>query len=153
MVDILADQSELAAGEEMKPIGFRRWAWEPWYGKAWWGLALIYWVLRGLSYKLGALDWMNEPGFSGYFVVAFFPPIMLFTLAFGVLKARLNTLPANDPLAEGAYDEFRRSDLFDPVRGPSGLPYSIDPLDPRSGAFWIGNPLNPLNAAYINRGS
>ncbi|MEJ7933986.1 hypothetical protein WG907_06920 [Sphingobium sp. AN558] len=153
MVDMIEDRSDHPAGDEKRPAGVRHWAWTPWYAKAWWGLALLYWLLRGLSYKVDALSWMNEAGFAGYFVVAFFPPLMLFILAFGVLRARMNAAAANGLPTEDTEADIGHFDLFDQRRGPSGLPIDIDPLHPRSGALWIGNPLNPLNASYINRGS
>ncbi|WP_416463716.1 hypothetical protein [Sphingomonas sp. VDB2] len=153
MVDMIDDQSEPVVSDEGQPLGLRRWAWAPWYAKIWWSLALIYWLLRSLSYKMDVLSWMNEPGLAGYFVVAFFPPLMLFILAFGVLRTRLNAAGTDDLLTEDTDADIGHLDLFDHRRGPSGLPYYIDPLDPRSGTFWIGNPLNPLNGSYINRGS
>lgn len=148
MVDMVDDHSELAVGGGSQPSGLRHWAWAPLHAKVWWCLALLYWLLRGLSYKLNVLSLMNEPGPAGYFVVAFFPPLMLFILAFGVLSARLNAAGTDDLI-----NEDTDLDQSEHRRGPSGQPYYIDPLDPRSGTFWIGNPLNPLNGSYISRGS
>lgn len=149
-VDMIDDHSELAIGGEGQRLELRHWAWAPRYAKIWWCLALLYWLLRGLSYKMHVLSWMNEPGLAGYFVVAFFPPLMLFILAFGVLRARLNAA-ADHPSVEEGEDAVCSSDIIGRGRSSRGRPYFLDPLDPRSGALWHGSSLNPLNANYVNR--
>jgi hypothetical protein len=150
MVDMIDDQSEPVVSDEGQPLGLRRWAWAPWYAKIWWSLALLYWLSRYLSHKLDVLSWMNEPGFAGYFVVAFFPPLMLLVLAFGALRARLKAATDQLPVEEGD-DGVSPSDIIGRVRSPRGRPFFLDPSDPRSGALWHGSSLNLLNANYVNR--
>jgi hypothetical protein len=125
----------------------RDWAWSPRYAKIWWALAVTFWAAKLASHSVVGLDWLNEPGVAGYLTAAFFPPMMFLVLGLGRIKARQNTQPTNY--------QFRAidNDLFDRRIGPSGLPAEIDPLDPESGLLWVGNSLNPLNAARINHES
>jgi hypothetical protein len=100
------------------------------------------------SLKIDALAEVYHSAAGGYLNVLFFPPMVALVLSFGFLRCRLASLPA--PVDEGMDEEeyWRKRRV-----GPSGMPKEVDPLEPSSGAFWIGSPMNPLNPGYINRGS
>lgn len=127
-------------------LRLRDWLWRPWYAKLWWSGVPVYWLGMLAALKLDALADVYRSAAGGYLNIFFFPPIVALVLSFGFIRRWLGSLPA---ATDGEFDE----DYFRDRRkyGPSGMPWQFDPLDPRSGAFWIGNPLNPLNPSNINR--
>lgn len=107
---------------------------------------LVYWLGMLASLRSEAMAEFYHSAIAGYLNVFFFPPLVALILSYGFIRAWLATLDeaeAIDPLD----DDLR----LNRKHGPSGMPWQFDPLDPRSGAFWIGNPLNPLNPSNINR--
>ena len=123
--------------------------WRPWHAKLWWSGVLVYWLGMLASLKIEALPEVYHSAAGGYLVILFYPPILAFVLSFGFIKCCLSRLPAaagDDEMDEEEYWKKRRL-------GPSGMPKEVDPLEPSSGTFWIGNPLNPLNLGNINHGS
>ncbi|MGA1815934.1 hypothetical protein VHN57_09965 [Sphingobium sp. WW5] len=98
------------------------------------------------SLWIDALAGFYHSAAAGFANVLFFPPIVGLVLCYGFFRDRL--AKANFELDEEAegYLEWRRKRY-----GPSGMLREFDPLDPASGALWVGNPLNPLNPGYINR--
>lgn len=129
-------------------LRLRNWLWRSWYAKLWWSGVPVYWLGMLAAIRFDGLASIYHSAFGGYLNIVFFPPVMALVLSFGFLKRWLASLPAleNDEFDEEEYWRKRRL-------GPSGMPKEVDPLEPSSGAFWIGNPLNPLNPGYINRGS
>lgn len=117
------------------------WLWRPRLVKAWWLAIPVYWTIKLGSYWLEPLDFLNEPGWFGYLNILFFPPLVLMILGTAWVRALIDT----------GYVEIGQ--YIEPpfYRGPSGLPYYRDPLDPRSGPNWIGNPLNLLNSSRNQR--
>lgn len=83
---------------------------------------------------------------AGYLNVFFFPPLVALILSYGFIRRWWASLPAGER-SEGDDEEYLRRKKY----GPSGMLREFDPLDPASGAHWIGSTLNPSNPAYINR--
>jgi len=136
------------ADTDRKELHLRNWLWRPWYARLWWSGVPVYWLGMLATLKLDALADFYHSAAGGYLNILFFPPIVALVLAFGFLKCWLARLPAAE------YDEPDEEEYWRKQRlGPSGMPREVDPLEPSSGAFWIGNLLNPLNPGYINRGS
>ena len=134
--------------QRQAPTRLWDWLWRPWYAKLWWSGVAIYWLGMLASLKTDALAELYHSAAGGYLNVLFFPPIVALVLSFGFLKCWLARLPAAE------YDEIDEEGYWRKrMLGPSGMPREVDPLEPSSGAFWIGNPLNPLNPGNINRGS
>ena len=74
---------------------------------------------------------------AGFLNVLFFPPTALMVLGVGYLREWMGPIDWSGPS-----DPDDQSDQIYGVnsdRGPSGLPFYVDPLDPRSGPYWIGN--------------
>ena len=129
-------------------LRLRNWLWRPWYAKLWWSGVPVYWLGMLATLKLDALADFYRSAAGGYLDIFFFPPIVALVLSFGFLRQWLASLPTQEN------SEFDEDDFWDRRKyGPSGVPKEIDPLDPASGALWIGSSLNPLNPGYINRAS
>ncbi|SEJ73416.1 hypothetical protein SAMN05518849_11267 [Sphingobium sp. AP50] len=122
------------------------WLWWPLHAKIWWSTMFLYWGGMFASLYLEPLSDFYSSVISGFANVLFFPPLMILVLLFSYIRDRLGRID---------FDEAPETDLGfdwqDGAYGPSGMLREFDPLDPTSGALWIGNPLNPLNGAYINR--
>jgi len=130
---------------EFRQSRIRDWAWSPRYAKIWWALAVTFWAAKLASYSVAGLDWLNEPGVAGYLTVAFFPPMMFLVLGFGRVKGGL----CNPSLHAACVDT--NGDHQSRRKGPSGLPSEIDPLDARSGFYWVSGSMNPYNVTRLNR--
>lgn len=129
-------------------VRLRDWLWRPWHAKLWWAAVPVYWLGRLASLRSEAVAEFYHSALAGHLNVIFFPPLVALILSYGFLKRWLALLPA---VEEGAIDE----DEFWPRRryGPSRMPKEFDPLDPASGALWVGSTLNPTNPGYVNRAS
>lgn len=141
-----------SAREPGPPLRLGDWLWRPCYAKLWWAAVPLYWLGMLLAVRSNVLASFYHSALTGYLTIFFFPPMVALILSYGFFRAWLAAMPqqsshGDDPcgLDHEFYDHRRR--------GPSGMPSEIDPLDPSSGALWIGNPLNPLNPGYINRAS
>ena len=125
------------------------WLWRPLYARLWWAAVPFYWAAMAASSRAEFLSAFYSSAFAGFANVFFFPPLVALILSYGFFKtwlARAEFDPDFDS-DEHAAEYFAGRNLY----GPSGMPREFDPLDQASGALWIGNPLNPLNGAYINR--
>ncbi|WP_081570546.1 hypothetical protein [Sphingobium herbicidovorans] len=132
--------------QRQAPTRLRDWLGRPWYAKLWWSGVPAYWLGMLASLQIDALAEVYHSAAGGYLNVLFFPPMVAFVLSFGFLRQKMASL------ADQAKDETDREDCLDRKRyGPSGMPWQFDPLDSRSGTFWIGNPLNPRHPSNINR--
>lgn len=130
------------------PSKIGHWLLRPLYARLWWSAMPFYWGGIAASSRIEFLDSFYSSALAGFVNLLFFPPITALTLSYGFFKARL-AAARFDPDPDEEAEEFfaqRRSRY-----GPSGMPREFDPLDPASGAIWVGNPLNPLNPGYINR--
>ncbi|WP_311271282.1 hypothetical protein [Sphingobium sp. WCS2017Hpa-17] len=146
MAEPVDDQAESPVPADVLRISFRKWAWTPFYAKIWWGLSVIFWLSLILSHRMEALSWMRESVLPGFLAVLFHPFIMLMILGFGTVERWWHSQARGEWQPVDTNDFFDRSSL-----GPSGLPYYVDPLDPRSGSMWIGSPMNTHNRRNFNQ--
>ncbi|WP_239019057.1 hypothetical protein [Sphingobium terrigena] len=112
--------------------------WRPWYAKLWWAAIPIYWAGMAASLKVPPLQDFYASALAGYFNVLFFPMTALMVLGVGYARVVL------DRLAEESVPGEPSDHDFGPGRRVGAPPPGFDPLDPRSGALWIGNPSNIL---------
>lgn len=131
-------------GQEQLKVG--DWLWRPLHARLWWSAAPFYWAGLAASSRVETLAGFYGSAFAGFANVFFFPPITALILSYGFFRAWLATARF-DPDEEVEEYLNRRRKRY----GPSGMLREFDPLDPASGALWVGNPLNPLNPGYINR--
>ena len=122
------------------------WWWRPLRAKLWWSAIPFYWGGMFASLRVEALASFYHSAIAGFANVFFFPPLVAMILSFGYFKARIEQIEFDSDGDAEEYFEWRRKRY-----GPSGMLREFDPLDPASGALWVGNPLNPLNPGYINR--
>lgn len=133
--EIQAQDSE----EETPPDAEQRarlsdYLWRPWYARPWWAAIPTYWAGMAISPRIPLLTYFYDLALVGYLNVLFFPPTALMVLGVGYVRERMGPIDwsrAGDP-SDRIYSVNR--DL-----GPSGIPCHLDPLDPRSGPYWIGN--------------
>lgn len=124
------------------------WLWRPLRAKIWWAAIPFYWVGMAASLHIEILADFYHSALAGVTNVFFFPPIAGLILSFGYFRILLERSEPGSNDGTEEYLEWRRKRY-----GPSGMLREFDPLDPASGAMWVGNPLNPLNPGYINRHS
>lgn len=134
------------ADRNLDELRLRDWLWRPWYAKLWWSGVPVYWLGMLAALMPDALAEVYHSAAGGFLNVLFFPPIMALVLSFGFLRQWLASLPTQEDGEIDGHDFWDRNKY-----GPSGMLREFDPLDPASGALWIGSPLNPLNPGYINR--
>lgn len=122
-----------------KPHLFQ-WIWRPWHAKLWWLLIPIYWAGAAVAIRFPLLDAFFSSAFAGIMNVFMLPPITLMMLGQGYVRARFEPV------------DWSKRDSIDWNNSPFGRhheigmpPPEMNSLDPRSGAFWIGSPLNPKN--------
>jgi hypothetical protein len=135
----IESQTEQASADLVVRPLISEWIWHSWYAKLWWALVPIYWFGAALALKISALDAFYSSALAGFVNVFMFPPTVLVILAAGYIRARF------EPIDWSNLQPIDSDELGSWRRGPSGLPPEIDPLDPKSGAFWIGSPTNPAN--------
>ncbi|WP_066602887.1 hypothetical protein [Sphingobium cupriresistens] len=143
-----ADQDRPGLADS-RPLRIGDWLWRPVYAKLWWSAVPLYWGGMAASEHVQRLGDFYGSAAAGFLTIFFFPPLVAFILCFGFFREWLAAQSHADSDAEVADEMFLGADSY----GPSGMPCEFDPLDPRSGTLWVGNTLNPLNAAYINRAS
>ncbi|MEA3541343.1 MAG: hypothetical protein U9R77_04385 [Pseudomonadota bacterium] len=134
---------------DWRPLMVGDWLWRPLYAKVWWAAVPLYWCGMAASGRVQPLGAFYDSAAAGFLTIFFFPPLVGFILCFGFFREWLLTQPHADSGVDFTDEMFLGADSY----GPSGMPCEFDPLDPRSGTLWVGNTLNPLNAAYINRAS
>ncbi|PZU07850.1 hypothetical protein [Sphingomonas sp.] len=130
------------------------WLWKPWYAKLWWTAIPIWWGGMAASTRIDALEAFYRGGIAGYLNVVFFPGTALMVLGVGYLRERLDRFVGQGeggPLSDEEEDDlFQMRMRQEQNRFLDGIGKGTDMFDPRSGPLWIGNPLNPLNAGYID---
>ena len=134
---------------DRRPLMVGEWLWRPAYAKLWWAAVPLYWGGMAASGRVQPLAAFYDSAAAGFLTIFFFPPLVAFILCFGFFREWLVAQPHADSGVDFTDEMFLGADSY----GPSGMPCEFDPLDPRSGTLWVGNTLNPLNAAYINRAS
>ena len=135
-----ADQDRSALANR-RPLRIGDWVWRPFYAKLWWAAVPLYWCGMAAGGRVQLLGAFFDTAAAGFVTVFFFPPLVAFILSFGFFREWL----VAEPHADFSHETLRGSDGY----APSGL--QVDPLDPESGAFWIGNPLTPTHPSNINR--
>ncbi|AHE53666.1 hypothetical protein NX02_09730 [Sphingomonas sanxanigenens DSM 19645 = NX02] len=106
-----------------------------------------------VSTRVDFLEAFYRGGFAGYLNILFFPMTALMVLGVGYAQEWLSTVHSvrgGSPLSGAAVDAIA-ADMWDRhERAMDEVGATTDMFDPRSGALWIGNPLNPQNAGYID---
>jgi hypothetical protein len=108
--------------------------WRPWYAKIWWASVSLFWLGKAVA--------MNTPSLAGFYdsnlirltMIAFFPLTPLLILGIPFARQRLGDIEWG-AIHENHDNRFGRS------IGGTNDPAS-DPLDPRSGTNWVGDPNN-----------
>jgi hypothetical protein len=140
------EEATLDRADESRHLEIWDWLWRPSHAKLWWGAIALYWGGMIGAVHIKELGDIYHSAFVGFANVLFFPPLVILILLFGYFGACIGQLDfAGGAAAEEFFEQQR--DWY----GPSGMLKEFDPLDPASGSLWIGNPLNPLNGANINR--
>lgn len=131
------DQRQLKAGD---------WFWRPFYARLWWSAVPLYWSGMAASLRVDWLSAFYGSALAGVVNVFFFPPIVALILSYGFFKAWLAA-------AEFDFDEFSEetSVRMHKLHSSSNMQGEFDPLNPASGANWIGSPLNPSHPFYVIR--
>ncbi|MDF0490281.1 hypothetical protein PX554_19310 [Sphingomonas sp. H39-1-10] len=129
------------------------WLWKPWYAKLWWTAIPIWWAGVAISTQVDFLESFYRGGLAGYLNVLFFPMTALMVLGVGYVRERLDNFVGQGegrPLSDEEAEAERQRVWEEHERMVKRSRAFADPSDPRSGPFWIGNPLNPLNPGYID---
>jgi hypothetical protein len=120
------------AGQEPCPKA-SHWIWRPWYAKLWWVLSLVYWAGKLASFVIAVLDQFYATALAGILNVVFFPFTILVMLGGGYVRAWMGPIQW-----DGSQDHVSaRGRSMGGQRDPAS-----DPVDPRSGANWVGHPSN-----------
>jgi hypothetical protein len=114
--------------------GLGSWLWTPWYAKAWWAVAALFWGGKILSYWSDLLGNLYTTVVAAYLNVLLFPVAPALVLGMGFVLAWFDR---SEPWAVESDEDLPF------VTTGSGLhdPYS-DSLDPKSGNLWVGHPSN-----------
>lgn len=130
------------------------WLWKPWYAKLWWATIPVWWLGMAVSMRVDPLESFYSGWIAGYLNVLFFPMTALMVLGVGYVRARLDSFvgqgdgaPLWNEEAQALTAKLHR-DEFERMMERSRA--YANPMDPRSGPMWIGNPMNPNNPAYVN---
>jgi hypothetical protein len=145
------DQDDASRTEAPKPSA---WLWSPWYAKLWWATIPVWWMGMAVSARVDALETFYRGALAGYLNILFFPMTVLMVLGVGYVRERLDSfvgqgagVPLSDEDAEAFFAQHSRDEL---ARTMERWRAQSNPMDPRSGPLWIGNPMNPNNPGYIN---
>ncbi len=133
------------------PPKLSTWLWSPWYAKLWWMAIPIWWMGTAVSARVDALETFYRGALAGYLNVLFFPMTALMVLGVGYLRERFDNFVGQGggvPLFDEETEAERQRVWEEHERMVKRSRAFADPSDPRSGPFWIGNPLNPLNPCY-----
>lgn len=129
------------------------WLWKPWYAKLWWTAILIWWAGMAASAKIDFLAGFYSNALAGFLNILFFPMTALMVLGVGYARERLDNFVGQGdgmPLTDEEASAVTKRVWEEHDRAMEDLGATTDMFDPRSGAFWIGNTLNPLNPGYID---
>lgn len=112
--------------------GLGSWLWTPWYAKAWWAVAALFWGGKILSYWSDLLGNLYTTVVAAYLNVLLFPftPLLLLGTGFVLAWVEYPSQSMSTVSPDGV-----------PAKGGLQDPYS-DALDPKSGALWTGHPKN-----------
>lgn len=130
------------------------WLWKPWYAKLWWTAITVWWLGLAASTEVESLAGFYRGALAGFLNVLFLPMTALVVLGAGYVREWMDGFVGQGggrPLTDEEEEEFmarRRWEEHHRIMSEMGK--GTDMFDPRSGALWIGNPLNPQNPGYIN---
>lgn len=148
-----AIDNELTAGRPGRP-SLSAWFWRPWYAKLWWAAIPVWWLGMAAATRVNFLAPFYGGALAGYLNILFFPMTALMVLGVGYVRERLDEFVGSGdrkPLTDEEEEAFHaRRRQEEDHRFLDNIGKGTDMFDPRSGPLWIGNPLNPLNAGYIN---
>lgn len=134
--------------DESAVLRISDWIWRPWYAKLWWFAIPLWWVGVTLAPAHAAFSGVFQSPFAAYLNVLFFPFAPILVLGAGFVPAWLDGWKAS--WRGNGYDdeEHRRilAEWDEQDRRSEELRALTDPLDPRSGALWVNNPINPFNS-------
>lgn len=109
---------------------------------------------HGGLYARRSLESFYRGWIAGYLNVLFLPMTALMVLGVGYVRARLDSLvgqgdgvPLSHEEAQALAAKLHRDQherMMEMARAHA------NPMDPRSGPLWIGNPMNPNNPGYVN---
>jgi len=135
--------------------GLSAWLWKPWYAKLWWTAVPVWWLGLAASIEVEFLASFYGGALAGFLNVLFLPMTALVVLGAGYVREWMDSfvgqgdeLPLTDEEEEEEFRARRRWEEHHRIMSEMGK--GTDMFDPRSGALWIGNPLNPQNPGYIN---
>jgi len=130
------------------------WLWSPWYAKLWWAAIPLWWIGMAASTRFDALQTFYRGALAGYLNILFFPMTALMVLGVGYVRERLDTFVDQGegrPLSDEEVVAFPAQHSRDELeRMMKRLRAHSNPMDPRSGPLWLGNPMNPTNPGHIN---
>lgn len=142
----IADQDRPGLADR-RPLRIGDWLWRPVSAKLWWTAVPLYWGGMAASEHVQALGAFYDSAAAGFLTFFFFPPLVAAILCFGFFRKWLVAQPHADCAADFSHEPHPGADSY----ARSGM--QCDPLNPESGVFWIGNPLNPSHPSNINRAS
>lgn len=125
------DSEEESPPERVQRAPLSAFLWRPWYARLWWAAIPAYWAGMALSSQVPLIADFYGLALAGYLNVLFFPPTALMVLGLEYAREWMGSIDWSD--------EYEPFTLFNRSRGPSGLPFYADELDPRSGPLWIGH--------------
>jgi len=151
-VDAPIDEHQVESAADLPKLS--RWLWRPWYAKFWWSAIPVWWLGMAAVTRSPMLAAFYGGALAGYLNVLFFPMTALMVLGVGYVRERLDEFVGSGdgkPLTDEEEEAFHaRRRQEEDHRFLDNIGKGTDMFDPRSGPLWIGNPLNPLNAGYIN---
>lgn len=127
------DSEEENPPERVQRAPLSAYLWRPWYARLWWVAIPAYWAGMALSSQVPLIADFYDLALAGYLNVLFFPLTALMVLGVGYVGEWMGPIDWSGANCPG--DHFHSSDID---LGPSGWPCDVDPLDPRSGAQWVG---------------
>lgn len=142
-----AHEEQIRSNQLRRSLRVGDWLWRPLYAKLWWAAVPLYWIGMGAGLYSEAVAEFYNSALAGYLTIFFFPPMVALILCFGFFRVCLAVHSNGDNHTDCSGEMFLGAD----THGPSGMSCEFDPLDSRSGVFWIGNPLNPTHPSNINR--
>lgn len=153
--DSVADQPPpLTPVTGSQTLRARHFFWRPWYAKLWWATIPVWWLGMAASTRVDYLESFYRGGFAGYLNVLFFPMTALMVLGVGYVRERLDSFVGQGdgvPLSEEEAEAFfAKRSSHELARTMERWHAQSNPMDPRSGPLWLGNPMNPTNPGHIN---
>lgn len=129
------------------------WLWQPWYAKLWWTAIPVWWLGMAGAARADFLAAFYGGALAGVLNILFFPMTALMVLGVGYVRERLDNFVGQGdgtPLSDNEAGAATKRIWEEHDRALDDVAATTDIFDPRSGALWIGNSLNPNNPAYIN---